>query len=280
MSTDITVVIPVHDRAELLGAALRSVQAQHRAPAEVVVVDDGSTDGSAAVAEQFGCTVIRQEQSGASAARNRGLHAARTARVAFLDSDDEWLPGHLEALARVRATFPLVSTAAVTTAGALVGSQRTRPLRLRSPDRLIWPDNPVVTSAASVDRLVALDAGGFDTTMTYSEDLDLWARLLQLGAGVVLPEVTVRYRVHPGQVSADVEAMRAGAGRLHERGSISDATARRAGARDAWDRRRAGAGPGALQGLMDPHAAASLVALMVHRIGGRIAAARLLPPSA
>lgn len=280
MTPDVSVVIPVHDRAALLASALQSVRSQLLQPAEVIVVDDGSSDDSAAVAEGFGCTVIRQDQAGVSAARNRGLTAARSARVAFLDSDDEWLPGHLATLARVRPHFPLVSTAAVTTSGALVGSQRTRPLRMHGPDRLIWPDNPVVTSAACVDRRTALDVGGFDPALTHSEDLDLWARLLGRGTGVVLPEVTVRYRLHPGQISVDIEAMRDGADRLRKQGLVSAATARRAQVRDDWDRIRTGSKRTRIRRLLDPRATASLTAVMAHRAGGRIAARRLLPPGA
>ena len=271
MSGAPAVVIPVQDRAALLRLALRSVAAQTLLAAEVIVVDDGSSDDSAAVAEELGATVIRQPAGGVSAARNRGLAAATASHVAFLDSDDEWEPGHLAALAVNAAGHSLVSTAALSTEGALIGSQSLEPLPLTRADRLLWPDNPVVTSAVLVDRVLALEVGGFDERLRHSEDLDLWARLLQRGPGLVLPDATVRYRTHPGQVSVDVEAMRSGAGRLVESGAVSASTARRIAVRDRWDRLRAAGSPSPQQLLWfaAPGRAATMAELLAHRARGR-----------
>lgn len=269
------VVIPVHDRADLLRLALASVALQTLRPAEVIVIDDGSTDGSAEVADRFGCTVIRQSSAGVSAARNRGLEAATASHVAFLDSDDEWEPGHVAALAAAAGGTVLVSTAALTTNGALIGSQSRSPLVLRSADRLLWPDNPVVTSAVLVDRMLALEVGGFDEGLRHSEDLDLWARLLRRGPGLVLPAVTVRYRTHPGQASVDVEAMRSGAGRLIETGAVTTSTARAVTVRDRWDRLRAAGvrSPRALLWFAAPRRAVTMARLLAHRARGRRIAA-------
>ena len=269
------VVVPVHDRARLLELALASVAAQTLPPAEVIVVDDGSTDDSAEVAEAFGCTVIRQPAGGVSAARNRGLAAATARRVAFLDSDDEWEPGHLAALTAAADGRTLVSSAALSTEGALIGSQSRRPLPLTSADRLLWPDNPVVTSAVLVDRAAAVAVGGFDERLRHSEDLDLWARLLETGPGLVLPAVTVRYRTHPGQVSADVEAMRSGAGRLLETGLVSAGTGRAVAVRDRWDRLRASGSrsPRQMLWFAAPWRALTMVRLLSHRAAGRRIAA-------
>src|SRR5438067_9612199 len=98
--TDRTVsaVIPVHNGENFLAQAVESVLDQTRPVLEVVVVDDGSTDGTAAVAQGFGAPVrhIPQAQSGVSAARNRGVREARGNLVAFLDHDDEWREDKLE----------------------------------------------------------------------------------------------------------------------------------------------------------------------------------------
>ena len=265
----------MHDRADLLRLALLSVAAQTLTPAEVVVVDDGSSDGSAEVAERFGATVIRQPSGGVSSARNRGLAEASARFVAFLDSDDEWEPGHLAALAAAAPGNALVSTAALSTDGVLIGSQSRERLVVTAPDRLLWPDNPVVTSAVLVDRALALELGGFDERLRHSEDLDLWARLLVRGPGVVLPEVTVRYRTHPGQASLDVEAMRSGAGRLLEQ--VSPATARAVAVRDRWDRLRAAGSrsPVALLWFAAPARAVTMARLLAHRARGRRIAAEV-----
>src|SRR4051812_3635959 len=94
---DVTVVIPARNRAHVLLRALASVKAQAAPPKEVIVVDDASSDGTAEVAEAFGARVLKHPTSlGAGQARNSGIVAAETTWVAFLDSDDEWLPDHLQ----------------------------------------------------------------------------------------------------------------------------------------------------------------------------------------
>src|SRR3954471_17922408 len=93
----VSVVIPAFDRASVLPRALTSIRAQASQPAEILVVDDRSSDDTAAVAEQWRARVLRHERNqGAGAARNTALRAAAHDWVAFLDSDDEWLPGHLD----------------------------------------------------------------------------------------------------------------------------------------------------------------------------------------
>jgi glycosyltransferase involved in cell wall biosynthesis len=94
----VDVVIPVHDGARYLGAAIDSVLAQQDGPvARVIVVDDGSTDDSAALAAAYGppVTLIRQQRAGAAVARNRGIAASQAALLAFLDADDLWPPDSL-----------------------------------------------------------------------------------------------------------------------------------------------------------------------------------------
>jgi len=97
-SARVSVIIPTFNRAHLIGRALNSVLPQCREGDEVIVVDDGSTDGTEQVLAGYGNRIqyIRIHNSGAGSARNRGLDAAGNELVAFLDSDDEWMPGKLE----------------------------------------------------------------------------------------------------------------------------------------------------------------------------------------
>ena len=97
----ISVVIPTYNRAHLIGRAIESVLRQSKRPAEIIVVDDGSTDDTREQIVSFGSLVryIYQTNSGASAARNRGVREARSEWIAFLDSDDLWLETHLERMA-------------------------------------------------------------------------------------------------------------------------------------------------------------------------------------
>jgi glycosyltransferase involved in cell wall biosynthesis len=98
MSPDarVSVVVPVRDGALYLGEALQSIAEQTLRPHEVIVVDDGSTDGSAALAERLGARVERQPASGPAAARNRGAECSTGELVGFLDADDLWPPDSLE----------------------------------------------------------------------------------------------------------------------------------------------------------------------------------------
>ncbi|HXV65552.1 MAG TPA: glycosyltransferase family 2 protein, partial [Vicinamibacteria bacterium] len=91
-------MIPTHNRGDALARAVTSIQAQTVAPAEIIVVDDGSTDGSAErIRTEFPrVRVVRQSNLGVSAARNAGIRSSNGELVAFLDSDDEWLPRKLE----------------------------------------------------------------------------------------------------------------------------------------------------------------------------------------
>lgn len=98
-SCTITAVIPVRNRADVLERALESVRTQERPPDEVVVVDDGSTDGSAELVDRRDVRLVRLWRSGVSTARNEGVAASSAEFVAFLDSDDVWDAGHLRRMA-------------------------------------------------------------------------------------------------------------------------------------------------------------------------------------
>ena len=100
-----TVIIPVYNKAATLGKAIESVYAQHERAWEMVVVDDGSKDDFEAAIAPYASDprirIIRQQNSGVSVARNRGIELAREPYLAFLDADDEWLPNHLSEFKRM-----------------------------------------------------------------------------------------------------------------------------------------------------------------------------------
>jgi glycosyltransferase involved in cell wall biosynthesis len=204
----VTVVVPAHDRAHLIERALASVARQRpRPPAEVIVVDDGSSDGTGEVAERQGVRVLRHERNrGVSAARNSGVAAASHPWIAFLDSDDEWLPEHLEVLWDLRGEHSLVAGSLVWlrddgSAYRLIGPPPRLAGDLRTPAPLVFPENFLQPSAVMVRRDAFERAGGFDETMRLAEDLDLWVRLLDAGSACVTERVVSVYRGHPGQAS-------------------------------------------------------------------------------
>lgn len=201
----ISVVIPVHNRAGLLAAALGSVVSQSiRLPVETVVVDDCSSDDSASVGRALGARVLRLDRNlGPGMARNQGIAQARGEWIAFLDSDDLWAPSHLEVLWGARHGVAMVASSGLTVhpLGARVyGSPFLRPVELRRPADLLRPENIVNTSACMV-RADALRATGGFAPSGLSEDLDLWMRIVASHRARVLATLTVANRPHPGQTS-------------------------------------------------------------------------------
>ena len=108
-SPAVSVVMPLFDKADRVGAAVASVLAQGAEDFELLVVDDGSRDGGGAVVRAVGdprVRLLRQENRGAAAARNRGIAAARGRLVAFLDADDAWDAGFLGTVLELEREFP------------------------------------------------------------------------------------------------------------------------------------------------------------------------------
>ena len=201
----VSVVIPAWRCADYVEAAIRSVQAQTLEPAELIVVDDASGDGTAEKARALGATVIEHASNhGVGQTRNDGIGAAHGEWIALLDCDDEWLPHHLGTLWAARGDHVLVSAAAATTTdGRALGWARRRPRLLDSPGKAVLPEPIIRTSGVMFRRADVLAVGGFRAEQKRAQDLDLWLRLLERGTGVALPVVTSRYRVHAEQLSAD-----------------------------------------------------------------------------
>ncbi len=190
----LTVVVPAHDAEATLGQALRSALGQTTPPDEVLVVDDGSTDGTAAVAAAFGPPVrlVSRPQGGPSAARNTGVAEAGGEWVAFLDADDEWHHQKLEHQLRA-ATGDVV----------LVATDWSRQLvPAPAPDRVgsstITTDDLVLlnrfqTSTVLLRRQVLMESGGFDPSLDGIEDWDMWLRASRHGRVVKLDWPFVAY---------------------------------------------------------------------------------------
>jgi glycosyltransferase involved in cell wall biosynthesis len=210
----VSVVIPAYNRPDMVRQAVASALDQRpRPPAEVVMVDDCSSDDTGAAAAEAGARVIRHEQNrGEGGARNTGFAEARNEWVALLDCDDEWLPQHLDRIWPLRDGHVLVSGSCVARGegpedGRVQGPASDAPKLLRSPAAVVQPMNFVPPSAVMLRRAAVLAAGGFDPGLKMAADLDLWIRVLERGTGVASPEVTAIYRLHGGQVSQDRKAM-------------------------------------------------------------------------
>jgi len=190
-SQTISIVIPLCNKAAHVKRAVDSVLAQTVTDWELVVVDDGSTDGGGDIVKQFTdprIKYIRQDNQGVSSARNKGIKAARAELVAFLDADDEWLPKFLETILRLRAKFPQAGL--YCTAYSIVerdGIRRTPEFKsipaglyeglLPSYFESALGQPPVSASSAAVPKMVFEKAGFFPVGVTFGEDLDTWFRI-------------------------------------------------------------------------------------------------------
>lgn len=216
-----------HNSAATIGQAIGSVLLQTRHDWELIVVDDGSTDSTAAIASSFDDARIRvvgQENRGPAAARNAGLRLARAPLVSTLDSDDLWLPDYLAVMGRALEAAP---EAALAYTDAWVLDDATG--RIRKTTEMAWqepPDPPpeepgaffeellrrnFVYNSVSARRDVLLALGGYDERLLTGEDWELWLRVAASGARCVrAPGILGVHRDHAHSLSADTRRMRAG----------------------------------------------------------------------
>ncbi len=209
----ISVIIPTWNRAALLERAIRSVLAQHHPCRELLVVDDGSTDGTAALVDQLASEspaqirLLRQENRGAAAARNTGIRAAQGELIAFLDSDDWWQPDKLARQAQTMREHPdyLIS--------------HTRELWFRQDKRVNQkkkhdPPHGAIFQASLGTCVVGMSTvmarrglfdryGLFDEALACCEDYDFWLRVGCREPFLLVPEpLTCKDGGRPDQLSA------------------------------------------------------------------------------
>jgi glycosyltransferase involved in cell wall biosynthesis len=208
----VSVIIPTHNRSRLLTTTLRSALAQREVDLEIIVVDDGSTDGTPDVLGSASDPRLRSLRSdvarGVSAARNAGIEDARGAWVAFLDDDDLWAPTklvrQLRAAAEARSTWVYAGAVKIDTAGRIIGG-RPPP----APDEIMarlpgWSIVPGGCSGVIVERTALDRTSLFDPRLVNLADWDLWIRLAGTGPPSFTDQPLVGYRVHAGQSSLDV----------------------------------------------------------------------------
>jgi glycosyltransferase involved in cell wall biosynthesis len=210
----ISVVICTYNHGRFIAEAVDSVLRQTFADRELVVVDDGSTDDTAAILARYGEALRshRQENRGAFAARNTGRRLARGERIAFLDADDVWEP---EALARLDAALdddPSVGVAAGTYVPIdAEGRVSGPPYRRRAPEARVTLESLLLTDAdvpGCLYRREALDAAGpFSETNRYSGDYELWLDLVGSWGIAVLPEPLLRKREHGTNLTGEALRM-------------------------------------------------------------------------
>ena len=181
----ISVIIPVYNRPKMIYRAIDSVLRQTLPAAEIIVVDDGSTDSTADVIRAFGNKVrlISLDQRGVSAARNRGIRAARGKWLAFLDSDDEWLPEKSENAADFISRHPqyrIFQCQEIWIRNNIRVNPRQKHKKMAG--KIFKESLPlciVSPSAVMMERSLFDEVGLFDETLPVCEDYDLWLRVLR-----------------------------------------------------------------------------------------------------
>lgn len=203
-SPTISVIVPAYNASKWISQAIQSALDQTRPPAEVLVIDDGSTDSTADIVSAFRSPVrlIRQSNAGPAAARNLGASQAIGAWLAFLDADDLWQPAKLEKQVEftnaddVGIVHTLLENGYWSPAPQMVTFER------------LWDGNCIGTSSVLIRKDAFIQAGGFAVELVPAEDYDLWLRVAAAGWRIVTcSERLTFYRQPPGCLSRDGERL-------------------------------------------------------------------------
>jgi glycosyltransferase involved in cell wall biosynthesis len=218
----ISVVIPAYNAAVFLPRSVASAFAQTLAPCEVIVVDDGSTDSTAAVAAALGARVITRPNAGPSAAKNSGVQAATGEWVAFLDADDRWSPSKLE-----RQAGGISAQTILSFTGLRVFDDRSIRGESLAPDagaavKMLRYSNPITNSSVLVLRDAFLRSHGFREEIRHGEDWELWFRLSRQGQFSSVSAPLTDYYVYPSSLSANPDRMIEGLGQFIDTTLLAD----------------------------------------------------------
>jgi glycosyltransferase involved in cell wall biosynthesis len=214
MTPEVSVIIPTYNRCAMLLEAIDSVLAQTSETFELIVVDDGSTDGTVEHLMGLGKTIRfeRIEHGGAAAARNRGVALAGAPLIAFLDSDDLWAPTKLERQLALMRGNPACAISQTDEIWIRTGRRVNPGVRHRKRAGNIFIDSLrtcLISMSATIMRTdLFRSLGGFDELMMAAEDYDLWLRILiDHEAGLLDEPLVTRRGGHCDQTSATTPAI-------------------------------------------------------------------------
>ena len=196
MGSLVSVVIPVFNGERFLRDAVQSVLDQKYSPIEIIIVDDGSTDGTAVVARSLGETVryLYQANQGPAASRNRGIEYAQGSLIAFADADDLWPSEKLE----VQLPYLINDPAIEIVMGRIQQVRLSKSVNGQTQaEEFAEPAFSVNLGSVVIRKSVFERVGLFDESMRYSEDVDWFMRAREAGAAIVtIDAVTLLYRQH------------------------------------------------------------------------------------
>ena len=223
----VSAIVPVHNRAWCIRRSIESVLAQDYRPLELIVVDDGSTDDTPRLlgeiaremteyveskAGGIALRILRQDNRGVSAARNLGIRAARGPLIAFLDSDDEWLPQKTSRQTADLLAHPGMRVHQTGETWVRRGRRVNPPQRLRKRAGDLFEQSldhcAISPSAAMLRREVFDEVGLFDETFPACEDYEMWLRITcRHEVGLLDEALIVKHGGHADQLSFTVEAL-------------------------------------------------------------------------
>lgn len=228
----VSVVIPAYNSEEFIGEAITSVRAQTLPVSEVIVVDDGSSDRTAELAEKLGAFVIRQEHGGISRARNAGIRAAKHDWIALQDADDTWEPKKIEYQWAAISRYPDVGLVSCDLSQWIHGSPAAETVSDASGSRNVEVPMDYIQRAHGtflIDRMkynsptmlirreLLLSVGLFDESVSYVEGVECYLRVIARCPIVLIGLPLVRQRLHQGNTSANSVGMRLAWIRMVER---------------------------------------------------------------
>nr|WP_294527609.1 glycosyltransferase family A protein [uncultured Rhodopila sp.] len=224
---EVSVIIPTRDALQWLPAAIESIGAY--AGAEILVVDDGSTDGTLAWLGELAVAdprvrFMHGSRTGPSRARNLAIGAVRAPLVAFLDADDRWLPGKLQAQLALHRAHPEIGFSFTDYRHVTTGSQHRggcfaywprfaarygtakESFLLDRPIATLYAENVVGTSTVIARTDLLQQVGGFNTGLASAEDWDLWLTLARRAPVGAVPQVLADYLIHrPGNLTGRMD---------------------------------------------------------------------------
>lgn len=219
----VSVVIPAYNSEEFIGEACASVRGQTLPVSEIIVVDDGSSDRTAELAERSGASVIRQEHGGISVARNAGIRAAKHEWIAFLDADDTWEPQKIEYQLAALVRYPdvgLVScdltqwihgspVSEIVSDGAGVADHNVPMVYIPQAQGAFLIDRMTYNSPTMlIRRELLLSVGLFNEQVRFVEGVECYLRVIARCPIVLVELPLVRQRLHERNTSANSVEMR------------------------------------------------------------------------
>lgn len=227
MPKTVSVIIPTYNYGRFVSEAIRSTLAQTLKPAEIIVVDDGSTDDTAEAVRAFGEAVryVRQENAGVCAARNRGVAESSGELIAFFDADDKWESTKIEKQTALFDSDPQIGL--VHCGMREFHSESGEPGELHMAGKegwvadglLLWEESVIVGPGGTimVTRKAFDEVGGFDTRQRVGEDWDFCYRVARLFKVGFVREPLVNYRSHGAAAHHNIHEMERGMSLFYEK---------------------------------------------------------------